>query len=383
MRYAQGVAEYLKEFIDRRGYTCIKYLVIGNEPDNEIQKDFGQSAYETMYRNIDSALKANGMRTKIKLMGPDSGGNWDFMKTSISGIGDILDAYDFHRYASTAETGNFSLPGTWETLWSHLDMWRGEVDSRDGAGINKPVLLTEMGNSGGSTNSHPSIDTFDYALHMADYGTTLLTTRTDAGIAWTMHDVYYFDGGQYMGWGMWKYKDTAWAIRPWGQSYGLLVKHAPKGSTRMMINGVPPATPGLTTKRFAALQRPDGGWSLFFVNRDTTSTSMTITLPSTPTHDFAVYQFDRGTPARYPNVIALPAVGSSTIGKTASITVPGETFLVYSEQLNGTPTTSLSPMPAPGDLTGDGQVTIADVRQAIEQFISLFVYRAVVAQYGM
>ena len=188
-RFGTGIAMYLDEFINKRGYTCIKYLVVGNEPDNEIQLQYGMDAYETMYRNVDAALKAKGIRNLVKLTGPDMGGQWSFMQDAVSRLHDILDTYDFHRYASTEETGNFNLPGTWESLWSHLDMWRGQVNSRDTNASGKQVLLTEMGNAGGSTNSHPAIDTFDYALHMADYGTTILTTRVNTGIAWCMHDV--------------------------------------------------------------------------------------------------------------------------------------------------------------------------------------------------
>src|SRR4030042_131051 len=144
------------------------------------------------------------------------------------------------------ETSNTTLPGLWDSLWSHLDLWRPETLARDPASANKLVLLTEMGNSGGSTNSHPLIDTYEYAIHMADYGTTLLTTRVNGGIAWCMHDMYYFDGGQFMQWGMWKYKDNGWAIRPWAQSFGLLTRFAPRGSLIAPVNGTPPQTPALT-----------------------------------------------------------------------------------------------------------------------------------------
>ena len=54
-------------------------------------------------------------------------GQWEFMRKSVDAMKDVLDAYDFHRYASWEETTNHGLPGTWESLWSHLDLWRGEV----------------------------------------------------------------------------------------------------------------------------------------------------------------------------------------------------------------------------------------------------------------
>ena len=376
MRFATGVAEYLKEFIDRRGYTCIKYLVIGNEPDNEIQKDYGQAAYETMYQNIDTALKANGMRPKVKLTAPDMGGQWDFMKTSISDMKAYVDTYDFHRYASTAETGNFNLPGTWETLWSHLDLWRGEVNSRDPNASGKQLLLTEMGNDGGGTNSHPDIDLFKYAIHMADYGTTTLTTRVNAAITWTMHDIYYFDGGQYMQWGMWRYLDNNWSIRPWGQAFGLLIKHAPKDSIQAPVNGTPPAQPPLSTQRVAALKRPNGGWSLFLVNRDTTAKNIVLNLPQAPTHSFSLYRFDSTSNSSYPNTIALPPQSTLTLNASNTLTLPAESLTVLSENV-----TSTTPTPPPStDYDGDGDTDYLDFLILVRSFTNIFSFNRLVGK---
>src|SRR3989344_5450659 len=356
-RFGQGIAMYLDEFINKRGYSCIKYLIVGNEPDNEIELQYGMDAYETMYRNVDAALKAKGIRNLVKLTGPDMGGQWSFMGDAVSRLKDILDTYDFHRYASTSETSNFGLPGTWESLWSHLDMWRGDVNYRDSNASGKQLLLTEMGNDGGTTNSHPLIDTFEYALHMADYGTTLLITRINTGIAWTMHDVYYFDGGQFMEWGMWRYKNNNWSIRPWGQSFGLLIKHAPRGSIQAPINGTPTQTPALSQYHAAAVKRPDGKWSIFLVNRTTSSVTMTVNLPTAPQSNFDRYVFDRNTSAAFPNQLVLPPVGTVSNASQLILTVSGESFMVLAEQI-----TTPSPCPsATHDVNGDCRVNGADV----------------------
>ena len=82
--------------------------------------------------------------------------------------------------------------------------------------------------------THPLIDTFEYGLHMADYGTTLLTTRVNAGIAWTLHDVYYFEYEQFMQWGMWQDARSSWAAitrrpRPRAGPVGAATAHCPSG----------------------------------------------------------------------------------------------------------------------------------------------------------
>jgi hypothetical protein len=361
MRFATGVATYLKHFIEDRGYTNIKYLVVGNEPDNEIANAarYGSSAYSnytTMYRNIDQALKDNGMRSKIKLTGPDMGGDWDFMKTSVSDSHDILDTYDFHRYASTNETANTNLSGLWDSLWSHLDLWRTETMSRDSAAGSKLLLLTEMGGSGvgnysGEIND-AAISSYDYAMMMADYGTTLLTTRVNAGIAWCMHDMYYFDGGSLMQWGMWKFKQANWAIRPWGQTFALLMKFSPRGSLVASINGSPPQTPALSSFRSAALKRPDGGWSIFLVNRTSAAEQFNVSLPSAPSRPFDTYHVNSTTLATYPSSIIIPADGTLAANSSLSVSVPANSFLVLAEE-------TATAVKA-GDADGNGIVNGAD-----------------------
>lgn len=369
-RYARGMAYYLREFIVNRGYTCIKYFIIGNEPDNELYKDFGMDAYSAMYHNMHQELINYGIHSNVKLVGPDMGGQWDFMKTAIDRLKDVVDCYDFHRYATYDETSNTNLPGTWESLWSHTDMWRGEVLSRDSNGANKFVLVTEMGNSGGGTNSHPDIDTYKYALHMSDYGTTLLTTRLQCGNAWNLHDVYFFEGGQYMQWGMWKYKEYNWALRPWAQTFALLIKFAPRGSTQAAINSTPPNTPALINYRCGAVKRPDNGWSIFLVNRKTVAASMDIILPTAPGHSFNKYQVTSSTFGSYPNTLVIPSSGTvSFSGTTLNISLPAESFVVLTENMGGatppptatptltpaatatptpTPATTATPTPTPG-----------------------------------
>jgi hypothetical protein len=365
IRFARGVATYVNEFINNRGYSCIKYLVIGNEPDNEIQREFGQAKYEQMYQNVYNELNARGLLSKVKLTGPDMGGQWDFMKTSISNMKGILQAYDFHRYASLEEVAHVNLPGDWETLWSHLDLWRSEVNSRDPNGAGKLILITEMGMSGGGTNESPMIDTYDYALHMADYGTTTLATRINGGIVWTMHDIYYFDGGQFMKWGMWRYKDQNWSLRPWSQTFGLLMKFAPRGSIGAPINGTPPAGQNYQTQyRGAALKRPDGGWSLFLVNRMTAPVDLTINLATPPMNNFDRYIITEQTITSYPDDLIIPPAGTVARANSLNIQLPPRSFTVLAEK------------------TAVSRVDIESLRQLLSLFTGIFDYTNLISLFG-
>ena len=330
IRFARAIAMYLEELIVNRGYTCIKYFVCGNEPDNEIVPRYSLDVYYRMYRNIHQELTVRGIRHLVKLTGPDMGGQWDFFKNFISSMHAVVDAYDFHRYSPFNETSNIGITYDYEALWPMMDMWRSEVSARDPAGAGKPILLTEFGGGGGGTFTHPMIDTYDYALHMADYGTTLLTTRVNTAIAWCMHDTY-MDWNQRMVWGIWRYKDAGWQLRPWVHPYALLTRHAHRGGVQCPVNGSPPSHPGLTPYRCAALRRPDGTWAVFLVNRTTASAQFNVSLPYAPRYPLVQYVVDRNTYAQYASTIIVPAVSTVAVGRNLSLMLGASSFMVLSE----------------------------------------------------
>ena len=228
--YARGIATYLRHLLEDRKYSCIKFLVVGNEPDNEI-KDVEK--YARMYRNVHEALKAAGLRDKVRLMGPDIAGQWEWFDRAAARIADVVDAYDFHRYAEQAEVRDDGQ----RMLLRNLMRFRPVVDRVDPDGKSKPLLMTEMGMAGGGTNAHPAIDTFDYALHMGDYAIGVLNSGAKAGIAWCAFDVYYFEGDQLMAWGMWKYKDHAWEPKPWYGVWQEVTRSIPRHGDVVAVEG--------------------------------------------------------------------------------------------------------------------------------------------------
>ena len=353
-RYAQGIASFVKELLVNRGYTCIKYLLIGNEPDYEFLNQFPFATLQTLIQNIDRELRDAGIRDLIKFVGPEEACCGSVMVPSIEGpLHAVYDGYDRHGYATTAQISSGNL---WWELEQYRQRYVREYSPDPATDMQKPQFVTEAG------NFDAGHDSFTYALNMADYGTTALNTTIQGVIAWHMFDIYYDFGrsewdnnAMIDGWGLWKYKDQSWALRPWSQSWGLLVKFAPRGSLKAAVSypggtgPTPPNFPPTGPVRVAGVKRPDGGWSLFLVNQNASSTTIQVNLPDSSSHLMDRYSVDNTTLAAYPSQIIVPPAGTQTITHMAKITLPAKSFTVLVEKpLYSVPTPDpWTPKPTP------------------------------------
>jgi hypothetical protein len=407
VRFARGIARYMKEFIDNRGYTCVKYLAVANEPEYEFavgDRTYEQTLqiYETMIRNVNNELIANGVRSKIKFIGPGTGGGWDFLGDAVGDLRNIFDIYDFHRYPGptcpypeppcSGEITNINPPaGVYGTLYRMLSAMRDIVQTNDPAtGNSKQMFVTEMGiASGDSFTAAGKNEFFEYGLQMADYATTLLSTQVQGGTFWNMFDVYYsldqniywdppWYGEYFFQWGLWKYKDNNWALRPAVHSWGMVTRFAQKNSIQAAVNGCPPCSsypdnlPPVSPYRVGALKRPDGGWSVFMVNETKSGTTFTLQFPLLPGHSFSKYQYDRSTFSSYPTTVAIPPVQTNVpAAALMTIAMPSESFIVLVEN-----TVAVTPSPTSipthctplGNINCNGKVDILDLSILLSTF---------------
>ena len=95
---AESLAIFLSKLIKEKGYTCVKDIILMNEPNDSYVTNRGLDFehYAEFYRNFDNSLKKHGIRDKITLIGSDdtSGINW--MKKCVDDLDEILDAYSTH-----------------------------------------------------------------------------------------------------------------------------------------------------------------------------------------------------------------------------------------------------------------------------------------------
>ncbi|MBQ8550683.1 MAG: hypothetical protein IJ426_05015 [Clostridia bacterium] len=107
--YADWVSANVEEIIIKRGFTNVKYFALFTEPNEcplrefpneEVRKNYRESWYKSA-KAVHDTLVRNGLRDKIKLLGPQEGQAnrpW-FTEWALSmGCGEWLDGISMHNY---------------------------------------------------------------------------------------------------------------------------------------------------------------------------------------------------------------------------------------------------------------------------------------------
>jgi hypothetical protein len=99
--YAKSCSALIKELVQNRGYSNIKYLTFYNEPDAEFDVTDAYNKKEYFYemvRKVDKRLKEDGLRDIIKLVGAEETTNAQWLSDIVSNLGDCLDIFTVHIY---------------------------------------------------------------------------------------------------------------------------------------------------------------------------------------------------------------------------------------------------------------------------------------------
>jgi len=186
--YAKWVASSMHYLIKVKGYTNIKYLVLFTEPLNYevglIPRGFTEPAYYAkVCREIHLALKANGLRSAVKLVGPNSGSTDTaaHVKWSVENLNDIVDIYSWHTY--NGATFNTNPPKEYEG-WSKITQAGLSLMQATG----KPFWIDEYGaNRPSETVRH----TPDYGNYLAQSVAAFINQGAQTSLLWILFDQKY------------------------------------------------------------------------------------------------------------------------------------------------------------------------------------------------
>ncbi len=259
-KYAKAIGAYLDHLINVKGYTCIKYFIMGNEPN--WGRDF--DAWAKGVRNLAKVIAEH--KLNVTMVGTDTTDDPDWHRKGVDQLADIFGMWDIHRYAPQAQV-------RWGQLERYFkDEW-GYARSKDPGIARKRFIVAEAGMGDGMVGAGACtyIDSFEYGLFMADYAVQATRAGTSAVMAWMIDDSSH----EGFSWGLWKNKAGGFALRPWFYTWSLLCRHVPAGSTLMKVDS------SSDSLRIMAARTPGnapegGGWTFVLVNRYRHDTDLTL-----------------------------------------------------------------------------------------------------------
>ena len=172
--FGEGLATLVEHLVKTKGYTCIRWVCINNEPNGGWS--WWQQPPNTLMplrpglAAVRKALDAKGIR--IPLSGPDlTGGRAAAGAASGSIFIDLLGAYDFHTYdenfdwLSKGQMAHFDKTTAEWAAWAHRQ--------------DKPLFMSEFGTmANGWGGDHPGPGSYESALKDAE----LVIRRINAGV---------------------------------------------------------------------------------------------------------------------------------------------------------------------------------------------------------
>ena len=261
--FADGVATLMDHLIRKRGYTCIKWLSITNEPGANWSWWQGPSGgpfpIGPGLAAVRKALDQHGLN--LPLSGPDAGLNIpDALKPNDAFL---LGAFDFHDYSIKIDSES---GGYLERQVHDISAW-----TKSAHGQNKPVFITEFGSVDNPVPpTTPRPDKSETVLAAGEFVIRDANAGVDGFNRWSFLNRGDLDG-------LWQYIDT-WDARhnklfteftPHSNSYfgmGLLSRFTAKHSTVLAANVSDARVRGRQRVFCAAFRSPNGNVTLAVVN---------------------------------------------------------------------------------------------------------------------
>lgn len=283
-------ADYVKFLVEEKGYTCIKYYNLINEPNgwwSTTKGDFDLWA-EAMTA-LGSEFKAKGLSGKVSLVGPDAaiwsaGESWWVSRTRDE-FGDIIGLYDIHTYPSkiTINSGEYSeiISAYRKEVPEGCKIVMGEigikfVEKADSLYNNENIRRANECVHASKTDSQMFVYDYMYGTDMADALFQTINAGFSGSVVWMLDDAMHTHETRerLKIWGFWNilgdeiFGADQEVVRPWYYAWSLLCRYIPAGSDFNSVK-VSPVAEGTVSSGIKAVSAvKDGCRTLAVVNVD-------------------------------------------------------------------------------------------------------------------
>ena len=315
--FANGIATLLEHLTKVKGYTCIKYFCMTNEPagggvwgdwwsygDND-----GKSTDEA-WKRLKKEFDDRGIA--IPIAGPDWTEMAKFNEKYLD-FAPYLGAFDIHSYQGVTSEGEANLKKWAE--WSHAQ--------------SKPFFLTEYGNMQfGFGGTHPGLKSFAAALSNANDVIRAFRAGTDGVNRWSFTNRGDLDG-QWQLIRTWdienkRYLNEVIAENEAFYGFGIISRFLSKYSSVVSCSTDQPDDKMMSL----ALVSPEGELSVFILNLSNEVLSVDLNIAAFPEKKMNVYQVTKELVNR-PG-FELDPIESFISSETSLLTIPAKSITTVS-----------------------------------------------------
>ncbi|KAA6323703.1 hypothetical protein EZS27_026885 [termite gut metagenome] len=256
-------AELVDKLVTEKGYTCIKYYNLINEPNGD------WSATNTSYPLWASAMKQFHKEMeklqvieKVGIIGPDIAiwnekESW-WIDSCTTYLRDIIQLYDIHTYPSkiTVNSGKYTdiISAYKEKIPAGRKIVMGEIglkyiEEADSLYQQENIRRAKSKKHASSRDSQMFVYDYMYGTDIADALFQAVNTGYSGSITWMLDDAMHSNESpdKLSVWGFWNILGDEYFgsdeenVRPWYYAWSLLTKYMPVGSTvyKTTVSGDP------------------------------------------------------------------------------------------------------------------------------------------------
>jgi hypothetical protein len=326
--FAEGLAACVEHLVRKKGYTCIKWLCMTNEPGQKWSWWIRPPANPMPLRpGLEAVRKALDARElSVPLSAPDAVGVPE-CKPGTFDFHDLIGAYDFHSYFVPLDRDAAHRP--MESQHRRLTDW-----AKWAHGNKKPLFLSELGWEV-KDGAHPGPSTFETAMHDTELAVRSLGAGVDGLNRWSFVNRGDLDG-QFQMVETWDrqnkrlLKEYAPKPNPYF-TFGLLSRFTAKHSQVLSCRLEGGRLENLPRVFAAALRSPHGNLTLLLLNDAPREWTATLEL-SGLTQPTCLYRYAVSTADRDQASLRIEPKSKATLAEKASIVserIPPSSLTIY------------------------------------------------------